>query len=102
MERILNDSVRNYLLTNKLITKHKHGFIRDKSACTNLLESVYDWSLNLQNGAGTDVIYFAFKKAFDSVSHPKLLTKLKACGLSGLLLAWINDFYKVDSISCIY
>jgi hypothetical protein len=31
--------------------------------------------------------YFDFKKAFDSVPHPKLLTKLKAYGISGLLLA---------------
>jgi hypothetical protein len=67
-------------------------FIRKKSTCTNLLESVYDWSLNLQNRAGTDIIYFDFKKALNSVSHPKPLTKLKAYGISGLLLAWINDF----------
>ena len=46
----------------------------------------------MQNHAGTDIIYFDFKKAFDSVSHPKLLTKLEAYGISGLLLAWINNF----------
>jgi hypothetical protein len=92
MERILNENLLNYLLTNKLITKQQHGFICSKSTSTNLLECVYDWSLNMQNHAGTDIIYFDFKKAFDSVSHPKLLTKLRAYGISGLLLAWINDF----------
>ena len=76
MERILNENILNYLLVNNLITKHQHGFIRGRSTSTNLLECIYDWSLNLQNHAGTDIIYFDFKKAFDSVSHPKLLTKL--------------------------
>jgi len=40
----------------------------------------------------SDVVYFDFKKAFDSVSHSKLLIKLKAYGFTGNLLAWITDF----------
>jgi sarcosine oxidase/L-pipecolate oxidase len=87
MERILNENLLNYLLINKLLTKQQRGFIRNKSTSTNLLECLYDWSLNMQNHAGTDIIYFDFKKAFDSVSHPKLPTKLEAYGISGLLLA---------------
>ncbi len=62
---------------------------------------MYDWSLNLQNYAGTDIIYFDFKKAFDTVSHPKLLTKLEVYGVSGLLLAWINDFLQDRSQSVV-
>jgi len=41
----------------------------------------------------TNVVYFYFKKAFDSVAHPKLLIKLPAYGLSGNPLSWIADFY---------
>ena len=102
MERILNENILNYLLVNNLITKHQHGFIRGRSTSTNLLECIYDWSLNLQNHAGTDIIYFDFKKAFDSVSHPKLLTKLNAYGISGLLLSWINAFLYGRSQSTIF
>ena len=40
----------------------------------------------------TDIIYFDFKKAFDSVSHNKLLTKLRAYGISGDLFDWIEAF----------
>ena len=40
----------------------------------------------------TDVIYFDFRKAFDSVSHVKLLSKLPAYGISGCLLNWISAF----------
>ena len=92
MERIINLKLLDYLLLNKLITPQQHGFVRKRSTCTNLLECLQDWTLNLQNRMNTDVIYFDFRKAFDSVSHVKLLSKLPAYGISGCLLNWISAF----------
>ena len=92
MERIINSEMLNFLLTENLITKQQHGFIQRRTTCTNLLESIHDWTLNLQAHRNTDVIYFDFKKAFDSVSHSKLLIKLPAYGLSGNFLAWLAEF----------
>ncbi|XP_012561053.2 uncharacterized protein LOC105846644 [Hydra vulgaris] len=80
MGRIINNKLINYLLLNNLIRKEQHGFIRKRSTCTNILESLHDWTLNLQRCIPTDIIYFDFKKAFHSVSHPKLLMKLLAYG----------------------
>ena len=42
------------------------------------------------------VIYLDFRKAFDSVSHSKLLLKLQSYGISGALLQW----YKAYLTSC--
>jgi ribonuclease P/MRP protein subunit RPP40 len=39
-----------------------------------------------------DVLYTDFSKAFDKVSHIKLLTKLKGYGLEDRLLKWIKAF----------
>jgi len=69
-----------------------HSIVRQNSTCTNLLECLHDWSGNIQSRNCTNVVYFAFKKAFDSFSHPKLLIKLKAYGLTDNLLSWITDF----------
>ena len=55
--------------------------------------------LSLQARKSTDVIYFDFKKAFDSVSHCKLLVKLPAYDLSGNLLAWLTEFLHNDNRS---
>jgi len=38
------------------------------------------------------LIYFDFAKAFDSVSHPKLVHKLDAYEICGNLLAILTDF----------
>jgi len=92
MERIINDSLQTYLKHNNLITPAQHGFICKRSTCTNLLESLYDWTHSAEHKRGTDVIYFDFRKAFDSVSHPKLLHKLLGYGICGKLFNWLSNF----------
>jgi len=86
MERIINNQLLDYLLTNRFISKQQHGFIRKRSTCSNILESLHDWCLNLQSHFTTDIVYFDFKKAFNSVSHPKLLAKLKRMALQVISL----------------
>ena len=38
------------------------------------------------------MIYFDFRKAFDTVPHARLLLKIKEYGISGSLLAWLHGF----------
>ena len=39
-----------------------------------------------------DIIYMDFQKAFDSVSHKRLLHKIDHYGISGNLLRWTDGF----------
>ena len=71
-ERIVKEPVLVYLRNNNLISRHQHGFLAKSFTCTQLLESINDWSIAISNRRLTDVIYFDFSKAFDSVSHSKL------------------------------
>ena len=64
--------------TLHLIDKRQHGFLPRKSYATNLLCLIDDVAQNLHKKVGTDIIYFDFAKAFDTVSHDKLLYKLKS------------------------
>jgi len=92
MECIINMELINYLFQHSLISKYQHGFLHKHSTCSSLLESVYDWSVALNNKYTTDIIYVDFQKAFDSVSHQKLITKLEGYGICGDLLQWIRAF----------
>jgi hypothetical protein len=92
MERVINHELMDYLLKHKLITKHQHGFLRKHSTCSNLLESVNDWSIALNNRLTTDIVYVDFQKAFDTVSHQKLISKIERYGITGDLLAWTKAF----------
>ena len=90
LERIIANQIYRHLNVNNILCNEQHGFTHGKSTCTNLLETLNDWTLNLQNGFPTVVIYIDFSKAFDVVQHDKLFLKLCAVGISGDLLAVIK------------
>jgi len=72
LERVIADQIYCHLAANNILQNEQHGFVRGKSTCTNLLESLNDWTQNLQDGCQTFVIYVDFSKAFDVVQHDKL------------------------------
>ena len=82
----------DHLDRNSLISKAQHGFLSGKSTQTQLLECINDWTKSIDNKESIDVFYLDISKAFDTVSHPKLLKKLKCFGISGYILNWITDF----------
>ena len=92
MERVIADQMLNYLRAHNLISKHQHGFMSRHSTVSNLLESVNDWTLALNNNKGVAIAYIDYAKAFDVVCHSKLLLKLSAYGITGDLIEWIRSF----------
>ena len=73
----------------------QHGFIRGRSTCTNLIETLSDWTVTLQYKGSITVAYIDFNKAFDSVSHNKLYIKLESYGIGGSLLMWIKNLLSI-------
>jgi len=51
-----------------------------------------DWTSSLQNKCNVTITYVDFMKAFDSVSHEKLLYRLQTYGIDGDLLLWLKAF----------
>lgn len=92
MECAIKDELINFLLTNDIITKQQHGFLRSRSTTTNLIETINDWSIALISRNNVDAVYIDFSRAFDSIVHSKLLFKLRQCGIDGALLNWISSF----------
>lgn len=100
MESIIKDNLVAYLLSNGLITKQQHGFLSKHSTCSQLLECVNEWSIELNFRNAVDVVYIDFQKAFDSVTHSKLCYKLQSYGVSGKLLEWVTDFL-FNRVQCV-
>ena len=92
VERVTSHDLADHLMQQGLLSKKQHGFIKGRSTLTNLIESVSDWPLALDNKRIGSVIYIDFARAFDTVSHPKLLLKLQAYGITGNLLKFVSDF----------
>ena len=55
----------------------QHGFLPGKSCTTQMLHFHDNLAIILNCASRSDVIYFDFVKAFDSVNHDIILHKLK-------------------------
>ena len=92
-ERILYDE----LLTRTIdkIDKRQHGFLRNRSCNSNLLLFTESIARALHEKVGTDIIYFDFAKAFDTVSHDLILKKLKTqYNIDGTLLKFFTEYLR--------
>ena len=58
-----------------------------------MLESLNDWTINIQVRDQTTVVYIDFRKAFDVVCHNKLFAKLQSYNITGSVLSWLQRFF---------
>ena len=92
MERIIGNKIVDHMESNNLFAKEQHGFRAGRSCTTQLLEFMEEVIEAIDRGAGVDVIYLDFAKAFDKVPHKRLLSKLKGYGIKGKIYDRIKDF----------
>ena len=92
LESIIRDQLMEHLLSSDQLSSEQHGFRPRRSCVTQLLEVVEDWTKALEKGEPIDALYLDFRKAFDSVPHQHLLSKLRACGVTGRAFDWIQAF----------
>lgn len=85
-------NVVSHLDANDILYDLQHGFRSKRSCETQLTMLVEDLVRSCSAGHQTDLILLDFSKAFDKVSHPKLLLKLHEYGIRGHTLAWVRAF----------
>ena len=89
-ERIIRDRLVDHLENNNLLHNSQHGFRKQRSCLTNLIEFFEGVTDCFDQTRTVDVIYLDFQKAFDKVPHQRLVAKLRAHGIQGNLLRWIH------------
>ena len=92
LEDIIRDCIVDHMNKQCIYSPSQHGFRKQMSCMTQLLEVMNDFTKMIEDGSDIDVIYLDFKKAFDSVPHVRLLNKLCAYGIQGEILNWIRSF----------
>ena len=86
LESLVSSALLDFFLLYNLISNHQHCFLKKHSTTTNLLSSLNDWTLSMHNHQSTVVAYIDFQRAFDAISHSKLIHKLIGYGVEGNLL----------------
>ena len=81
-----------YLNHANLFNPHQHGFRKNRTCISQLLENFQLILQDMKNDNEISVIYLDFCKDFDKVDHKIVLQKLHALGITGDLLGWIASF----------
>ena len=77
------------------INMKQHGFLPGRSCTTQMIPFYNDLAVTINDQSSTDVIYFDFAKAFDSVNHDIVLHKLKyQFHIDGVLLKFLVNYLK--------
>ena len=92
LEHIVASNITAHFNKHNILYDLQHGFRERRSCETQLIQLVDELARNLVNGHQTDLILLDFSKAFDKVSHLKLLFKLQQHGVNKSTVSWIKSF----------
>ena len=93
-ERLIFNSIYNYLISNNLLSPHQSGFKPGDSCTYQLLSITHIINNSLDHNESHEVrgVFLDMSKAFDRVWHAGLIHKLKTLGISGNLLMLLKSF----------
>ena len=93
--KIFENIIRDELMhkCEHLLNDNQHGFLPQRSCTTQLVTFNDSLAVSLNDNIRTDVIYFDFAKAFDSVNHDIILRKLRdKFAINGTLLKFLVNY----------
>ena len=91
-EKVVHKQLFSYLNENSILHENQYGFRSNKNttqAIINHLQYLYN---NIDSNYIVFSLFLDFRKAFDCVDHPILLSKLRSYGIRGIALDWFTSY----------
>ena len=88
----MNNQLVDYLSESKLLSKCQFGFCGRKSTELGVTLLCGHICKNADSKLLTGCVFADFSRAFDTISHAKLLQKSNACGIKHFELEWFSDY----------
>ena len=91
-ERVAFTRLYSFLEKNNILHNCQYGFRPGRSTEDATLRFVQDVSKAFENNHYTRAVFLDLKKAFDTVYHEQLLSKLSHCGIRGEANKWFQSY----------
>ena len=92
LERIVHTRLYNFLDKHSVLADEQYGFRTKRSTYMALLELTTNLTLALKEKNHTMGIFLDLSKAFDTIDHNILISKLHHYGIRGTALNWFKSY----------
>jgi len=94
LERLVHDQLYSFLEKKEILYKYQFGFRKNFSTEQAILEVTDKLKEAIDKKKISCGVFLDLSKAFDTVNHKILLSKLYAYGIRGLPLCWFESYLK--------
>ena len=94
LEKLFTTRLDSFLAKNDVLYRSQYGFQKNRSTSTAVIELLEEISNNIEQKNVTAGIFIDLKKAFDTVNHDILISKLEHYGLRGVAKSWIESYLR--------
>ena len=94
LEKLVHDQLYDFCKTNDSLSKNQFAFRKLHSTITSMLNITETWYKNIDERKLNVSVFLDLKKAFDTVDHDILLSKLSALGVIETTHCWFTSYLR--------
>ena len=92
LEKLMYKRLIKYVEKNNILSDHQYGFRKNRSTELAIIELVNKITKEIDHGKYTIGIFLDLSKAFHTIDHKILISKLEYYGIRGIARLWFENY----------